>query len=157
LGDYESYELDEHNTFEHRYSVRMFHPPLKLIGIPAETPTAISEALTRSFALFWPDYAACAGAIRVAIEELAEHLGQPRMVEGKFVPLGRRLDQLQATHPDIVEAADAIKNVGNEGAHGDKVEQAKLLSSYELLEIELRTLFNNDAIRRRMLIDDIKK
>jgi hypothetical protein len=135
----------------------MFHPPLKLIDIPAETPAAISEALTRSFALFWPDYTACAGAIRVAIEALAEHLVQPRIVKGKFIPLGLRLDRLKATHPDIVEAAGAIKDVGNSGAHGDKVEQAKLLSSYELLEIELRSLFNNDATRRRMLIDDIKK
>jgi hypothetical protein len=64
---------------------------------------------------------------------------------------------LKATHPDLVDAAGAIKDVGNSGAHGDKVEQAKLLSSYELLEIELRSLFNNDATRRRMLIDDIKK
>jgi hypothetical protein len=64
---------------------------------------------------------------------------------------------LKATHPDLVEAAGAIKDVGNSGAHGDKVEQAQLLSSYELLEIELRSLFNNDATRRRMLIDDIKK
>jgi hypothetical protein len=157
LGDYTSFELDAEYDYEHRYSVRMFHPPLKLIDVPAEAPEPISEALSRSFALFWSDYGACAGVIRVAIEALVEHLGEPRLVGGKFVQLGTRLKRLAATHPEIVEAAEAIKDIGNGGAHGDKIEQAKLLSCYELLEIELRGLFNNDATRRRMLIDNLKK
>lgn len=157
LGDYSSFELDAQHDYERRYSVRAFHPPLKLIDVPATTPSAISEALTRSFALFWSDYSACAGVIRVAIEALAAHLGQPPIVEGKFVSLGARLKILKPTHPEVVEAAGAIKDVGNGGAHGNKVEQAKLLSCYELLEIELRTLFNNDASRRRALIDDLRK
>jgi hypothetical protein len=100
---------------------------------------------------------ACAGVIRVAIEALAAYLGQPPIVEGKFVLLGTRLKKLKQTHPEVVEAAEAIKDVGNGGAHGNNVEQAKLLSCYELLEIELRTLFNNDATRRRALIDDLRK
>jgi len=157
LGDYSNFELDAQHAYEHRYSVRMFHPPLKVIDVPAATPARISGALTRSFALFWSDYAACAGVIRVAIEAVAEHLGQPPVVAGKFVMLGRRLKKLKSTHPEIVEAAEAIKDAGNGGAHGNEVEQAKLLSCYELLEIELRTLFNNDATRRRILIDDIRK
>jgi hypothetical protein len=157
LGDYSSFELDASYDYEHRYSVRTFHPPLKVIDVPAATPAPISEALTRSFALFWSDYAACAGVIRVAIEAVAEHLGQPPVVAGKFVALGRRLKKLKPIHPEVVEAAEAIKDVGNGGAHGNMVEQAKLLSCYELLEIELRTLFNNDATRRRTLIDDLRK
>jgi hypothetical protein len=83
--------------------------------------------------------------------------GQPGIVAGRFVALGTRLKRLKASHPDIVEAAEAIKDVGNVGAHGDTVEQAKLLACYELLEIELRALFNSDASRRRSLIDDIRK
>lgn len=157
LGDYSSYELDAQYAYEYRYSVRAFHPPLKLIDVPAATPEAISAALTRSFSLFWSDYGACAGVIRVAIEEIAEHLGQPRSVAGKFVQLGNRLKKLRPNHPEVVEAAEAIKDVGNGGAHGNKIEQAKLLSCYELLEIELRGLFNDDATRRRALIDDLRK
>ena len=61
---------------EHRYSVRAFHPPLKLIEVPEATPELISEALARSFGLFWSDQQSCAGALRVAIEGLAEHLAR---------------------------------------------------------------------------------
>lgn len=157
LGDYSCHEVAEPPmAYEHRYTVRGFHPALKIIEIPAEIPTPISEALLRSFGLFWSDHQACAGAIRVAIEGIAEHLGQPRIAAGRFVSLGTRLNHLKASHPDIVEAADAIKDVGNDGAHGDTVEHTKLLACYELLEIELRALFNNDASRRQALIDDIR-
>jgi hypothetical protein len=55
------------------------------------------------------------------------------------------------------KVGEATKDVGNGDAHGNIVEQAKLLSYYELLEIELRTLFNNDATRRRALIDDLRR
>jgi hypothetical protein len=158
LGDYSCYEIaDPPMAYEHRYSVRAFHPALKLIDVPIGTPAAISDALLRSFGLFWSDQGACAGVIRVAIEGIVEHLGQPRVAAGKFVALGTRLKNLKSHHPQIVEAARAIKGVGNDGAHGDKVEQEQLLACYELLEIELRGLFNNDATRRRALIDDIRK
>jgi Domain of unknown function (DUF4145) len=158
LGDYSSYELAEPQmAYAHRYSVRAFHPAIKIIDIQPGTPEPISDALVRSFGLFWSDHQACAGALRVAIEGIAEHLGEPRVVAGRFVPLGSRLRRLKTSHPDVVEAARAIKDVGNDGAHGDNVEQAKLLACYELLEIELRALFNTDAARRRSLINDIRK
>ena len=156
MGEYSAYELDEPYQYEQRYSFRAFHPPLKLIDVSEATPAPIAEALERSFALFWSDYAACASVIRVAIEALAKHLESPGPPAKKFMTLVKRLDKLNATHPEIVEAAQVIKNVGNGGAHGDTVEQDKLLACYELLEIELRTLFNDDNVRRRALIDGLK-
>ena len=156
FGDFSSIETVG-MAFEHQYSVRGFHPALKIIQIPERTPQPIAEAITRSFHLFWSDHQACAGAIRVGIEGIVEHLGQPSKVGRKFVPLGRRLKCLKATHTEIVDAAEAIKDVGNDGAHGDKVDQTKLLDCYELLEIELRRLFNDDDNRRRALIENIRK
>jgi hypothetical protein len=57
----------------------------------------------------------------------------------------------------MLEPRVPAKDIGNSGAHGDAVEQADLLNCYELLEIELRSLFNDDRERRRVLIDEIKK
>ncbi|MBX9830244.1 MAG: hypothetical protein K2Y27_35265 [Xanthobacteraceae bacterium] len=113
LGDYSCHDLDHQYAYEHRYSFRTFHPPLKIISVPEGSPAPISEALERSFALFWSDHAACAGVVRVAIEALAEHLGQPRMVGDKFVPFGVRLNNLKSSHPDVAEAGEANKNIGN--------------------------------------------
>lgn len=157
LGNYSSFELDAQYDYEHRYSIRAFHPPLKIIDVPKATSKPIAEALERSFALFWSDYSACASVLRVAIEALAEHLGQRRKVGDKFMPFGVRLNNLKSSHPDVAEAGEAIKNIGNGGAHGDKVEQDKLLTCYELLEIELRKLFSNEEVRRRELIESLRK
>jgi hypothetical protein len=55
-----------------------------------------------------------------------------------------------------VGAAEAIKDVGNVGAHGDAVDQTKLLVALELLEIELRQLFNDDPARRQELVKELK-
>jgi Domain of unknown function (DUF4145) len=157
LGDYSAYELSEPTmAFDIRYTVRGIYPALLLINLPTATPATISTALKRSFGLFWSDEQACAGAIRVAIEGIVEHLGEPRSAQGKFAPLGARLARLRGSHPDVVEAADAIKTVGNDGAHGDAVDQEKLLSCYELLEIELRTMINDDAPRRQELLKKLR-
>jgi hypothetical protein len=157
-GDYSSHELDEPPmAYEHRYNPRGFYPALMLIDIPDGTPVAIRDSLLRSFNHFWGDAQACAGAIRVAIEGIAESLGQPANLGGKFVPLGVRLAKLKLAHPDVVEAASVIKDVGNDGAHGKDISREELLNCYELLEIELRTLFTDNSHRRRKLIDGLRK
>lgn len=80
-----------------------------------------------------------------------------REKNGKRISLSQRLGLLGAgPHAEIVEAAKAIKDIGNDGAHGDKVEREKLLASYELLEIEMRNIFNNDADRKQALIARLK-
>ena len=158
FGDYACHELGyPEMAYEHRYHVRGIHPALQLIDIPSSTATPIGAALRRSFGLFWCDAQSCATAIRVAIEGIAEHLGQPRENGGKRLSLASRLSKLKTTHPDIAEAASLIKDVGNEGAHGDVVDQEKLLTCYELLEIELRTLFNDRQLRRQALMDTLRK
>jgi hypothetical protein len=136
FGDFASTEIDAQMGFKYEYSVRGFHPALKIIEMPEETPQPISDAIARSFQLFWSDHQACAGAIRVGIEGIAGYLGEPRVVGKTARSLGLRLRLLEPKHSELVEAAKAIKDVGNEGAHGDKVDQKKLLDCYELLEIE---------------------
>jgi hypothetical protein len=83
-------------------------------------------------------------------------LGQPARQNGKFLSLERRLNNLGAQHSDIVEAAKAIRDIGNDGAHEDEIDREKLLTAYELLEIELRRLFNDDSHRRQELITRLK-
>jgi len=73
--------------------------------------------------------------------------------------LEKRLDNLQRldpSHAEIMEAAKVIRDFGNGGAHGEDVDRDKLLAAYELLEIELRRLFNYDASRRQVLIENLR-
>lgn len=155
LGDYNAYEFElGQMAYGFKYTLRDLYPTPFIIDIPALTSEPIASALKRSFRLFWIDTQACAGAIRVAIEEITAQLGQPRTkVSGS---LGVRLEKLRPTHPQLVEAAGAIKTIGNDGAHGDEVAQDSLFACYELIEIELRRLFSDDETRRKAAIEVLK-
>jgi hypothetical protein len=160
LGDYSCNLVDDdyqRMAIDTNYRVRDVHPAILLIDIPNKlVPEPIAGALHRSFSLYWRDPQSCAVAIRTAIERIAEHLGQSARQNGRFIGLERRLSNLDGKHTDLVEAAKAIKDIGNDGAHGDEVDRDKLLTAYELLEIELRLLFNDDSLRREALIKRLK-
>ena len=63
---------------------------------------------------------------------------------------------LTPQYPALAKVATAIKDFGNIGAHGNTVEHEKLLAAYELVEIELRLLFEDTDNRRDILIDKLK-
>jgi Domain of unknown function (DUF4145) len=141
---------------ERSYEILDIHPAILLIDIPEATPKPIKTSLSSSFPLYWRDPQACAGKLRTAVEDVLEHLGQPRKVRGKFISLAVRLKNLKALHPELAESADILRDLGNAGAHGDQVDRDQLLDSYELFEIELRELFTDDATRRRALITKLR-
>lgn len=138
------------------YAVVSIHPPLRLISIPEGVPESIVDALRRSFALYWTDAQSCAAAIRVAIEVMADALKERRLDKNKKpVSFATHLEDLNLSHPKLVEASKLIKNaVGNPGAHGDPVERSMILTAYELLELELRSLF--EAYRRKQLVEKLQ-
>jgi hypothetical protein len=157
LGDYSTQQADpSEHRWEYTYTVRDIHPAPLLINIPENLPKPIAGALERGFTLYWRDPQACAVTIRTAIDGITEHLRQHREVKGKFIPLATRLNNLRSKHPDLVEAAEAIKDIGNDGAHGDEVDRDKLLAAYELLEIELLKLFDDTASRRQTLMTKLR-
>jgi hypothetical protein len=156
LGDYSSAVVDSNYTVETVYTVRDIHPAIAFIAIPKAASETIKDALQRAFVLYWRDPQSCAGALRTVMEGIADRLGEPAKQNGKFVALGKRLEKMKTAHPDLVNAAEVIKDVGNDGAHGGPVDQAKLLDVFELLEIELRSIFNDDATRRQVLISQIR-
>jgi hypothetical protein len=141
---------------ERNYIITAIHPAFQLINIPQNLPLPILDPLSESFALYWGHPQVCAASIRMAIEGITDHLGQPREVNGKFIPLGQRLKNLKQQHPDLFKAATAIKDFGNVGAHGNAVEREKLLAAYELVEIELRVLFEDTRSRRDALIGKLE-
>jgi Domain of unknown function (DUF4145) len=157
IGDYSTTLLDAQTyETERKYVILDVHPAILLIDVPDPTPDVIKAAVTSSFALFWRDPEACAGKLRTAVERVVDHLLPPKNQSGKFVSLANRLTTLSPKHPELAEAADVLRGVGNEGAHGDTVERDRLLACYELFEIELRKLFADDEIRRKALITKLR-
>jgi hypothetical protein len=141
---------------ERKYVINAIHPAVRLITIPQPTPPPILDPLTQSFALYWGHPQVCAASLRMAIEGITDQLGQPREVNGKYIPLAQRLQNLTPQHPTLAKVATAIKDFGNIGAHGNTVEREKLLAAYELIEIELRALFEDTDSRRNILINQLK-
>jgi hypothetical protein len=143
LGNYSIHIVGGNYNTEITFTVCDIYLSFALIDMPGAVTEQIRDALQRSFGLYWRDPQSCAAALRTAIEGIADKLGQPAKQKGKFVPLAKRLGRIQASHSDLVDAAEAIKDFGNEGAHGGNVLQSKLLYAFELLEIELRRIFND--------------
>jgi len=158
IGDYSTNLVSSHPSYEieRKYEIRDIHPAILLIDVPNATPGPIKAALSSSFSLYWRDPQACAARLRTAVEGVVDHLGPPRKARSKFISLGTRLNNLKFQHPELFEAADVLRHVGNDGAHGDAIDRDRLLASYELFEIELRQLFADDASRRRALITKLR-
>jgi hypothetical protein len=161
IGDYytltpEGMDSSYNFPVETKYVINAIHPAFRLINIPRQLPPSILTPLEESFALYWGHPQACAASIRTAVEGIADHLGQPREVNGRFIPLAQRLKNLAPQYPDLAKVATAIKDFGNIGAHGNTIEHKKLLAAYELVEIELRLLFEDTDSRRDILIDQLK-
>lgn len=105
IGDYSTSLVSfQPWEIERKYEILDIHPAILLIDIPDATPEPIKTALHSSFALYWRDPQSCAGKLRMAVEGVADHLGQPRKVRGKFITLNARLNNLKSQHPDLVEA-----------------------------------------------------
>jgi len=161
IGDYSTHTpdgMDASYNFpvERKYIINAVHPAIRLIDTPQQLPSPILMPLEESFALYWGHPQACAASIRTAIEGIADHLGQPRQVNGKYIPLAQRLKNLTPEHPTLAKVAIAVKDFGNIGVHGSTVEHEKLLAAYELVEIELRLLFQDTDSRRDVLIGKLK-
>jgi Domain of unknown function (DUF4145) len=157
IGDYSTNLISTDPwEVERKHDIRDIHPALLLIDMPEATPSRIKKVLNRSFPLYWRDPEACAGKLRTALERIVDHVSPPKKPGGKSIPLGVRMNNLKASHPELFEAFDVLRAMGNDGAHGDAIDRDRLLSAYELFEIELRQLFTDDAVRRRTLIDKLR-
>lgn len=131
------------------------YPAPRIIEVPEELPYEIPGTLERSFSLYWRDPQSCAAALRTALERVADHLGAPKQRgNGWRLGLSDRLKAIKDDHPSFFLVADAIKNMGNNGAHGDPVTRIKLLDAYELLEEALRRLIADR--RSAALLSDLK-
>ncbi|MGX1322565.1 hypothetical protein AB7M17_006018 [Bradyrhizobium sp. USDA 377] len=124
-------------------------PAPPLIPLTDEMPRGVALNLTRSFELFWMDFASCANGLRTVCEYILDHLDVPRdgtSKKGKPVAydLNGRIQILarRRTHKPNAALIDALRIIGNLGSHGKDVTHLHLMTAYSLMDLLVQGLFS---------------
>ncbi len=145
-----NYTTEYHHDYDHETETPITHevtsyrpsimcPAPEIIQYPSGLNRKSKEHLSRSFALFWADYAACANQLRIVTEYLLDQLGIERTGkkgDGKNARLDLfdRIELLKVARPGHEDALNALRLVGNVGSHDGVVDFEDLLTCYEAIE-----------------------
>ena len=127
-----------------RYHVKFFEPPLQIFTPPIDTPHWVKEALTTSFSTFFSSPSVSLSTLRSVLEVLLDEMGIASSDEnGKFLSLAKRIGMLPEEHRKIVEPANAIRWLGNDGTHagGFQVRKSDVIDGYRIFEHILIELY----------------
>ncbi|MEJ2084015.1 MAG: DUF4145 domain-containing protein, partial [Acidobacteriota bacterium] len=113
-------------------------PAPALIRLPEDLPEDLLRHLGRAFSLFWMDGAACANAIRGAVDEFLNH-HRVRKTDGSRTSRGRlslhrRIELFAEQDEHLASALMAVKWIGNVGSHSAEVRREALFDGFDLLE-----------------------
>jgi hypothetical protein len=156
IGDYKLHEDPEsvetqELTYYPVYRIRAIDPAPRLIGLPDEVPESIRNQLQKAFRLFWIDGAACANALRGAVELFLDHrkvrktTGAPRTRHS--LALHARIQEFAKSQGHLGAMLMAAKWIGNDGSHSEPVARERLFDAFDLLEHVLRESFAPDRKR----------
>ncbi|SMN17552.1 hypothetical protein CRYPA_463 [uncultured Candidatus Thioglobus sp.] len=125
------------------FEVKFFEPPLRLFIPPKETPSWVSKALETSFSTFFSSPGTSLSSLRAALEVLLDELEVASVNEkGSFLSLASRINLLPENFREIVEPANAIKWLGNDGTHsGFQVRRTDVIDGYKIFEHILVELY----------------
>src|ERR1039458_5847352 len=150
VGQYQS-EEGENETYAY-FRPMNCQPMPDIITIPQKCPEPVKKELRVAFSLFWKNHEACAGRIRVALEQLIDQLQLPsrrKAKSGKFtdLTLHDRLEVLSQRAPAVGPQLMALKWLGNAGSHNGSVSSDELLDAFEILEHSLTELMEKRSER----------
>ncbi len=126
------------------FQVKHFEPSLKIFIPPTDTPKWVKKALDTSFSTFFSSPGLSLSALRSALEVL---LGEMEVASvddnGRFLSLAKRIDLLPDDNRKIIEPANAIRWLGNDGTHGGgfRVHKSDVLDGYRIFEHILIELY----------------
>ena len=107
-----------------RFFPQYFSPNLKIFNYQKNIPDEITDELENSFSLFFCDPPSSANHIRMALENLLNHMKikKYRILKRKrsYLSLHERINSLPQKYHDIQELFMAVKWLGNAGSHGGK-------------------------------------
>lgn len=126
------------------FQVKFFEPPLKIFIPPEDTPEWVKRTLETSFSTFFTSPSLSLSALRSALEVLLGEMEVASVDEnGKFLSLANRINLLPEDSRKIIEPANAIRWLGNDGAHGGgfRIRKSDVLDGYRIFEHILIELY----------------
>lgn len=134
------------------FRLKYVNPAIQLIHAPDGTPRPVIRAINSAseVALINPD--AAANQLRQAVEELLNALRVPKTGldrKGKRVRLGAhaRIVKYRDRRPDVAEALEAVKWIGNTGSHESGLSLAEVAEGADYLDLALRLLYDKTDMR----------
>lgn len=142
------------------FQAKFFEPSLKIFIPPKDTPDWVKKALETSFSTFFSSPGSSLSALRSALEVL---LGEMEVASvdanGKFLSLAKRINLLPEDSRKIIEPANAIRWLGNDGTHegGFRVRKSDVLDGYRIFEHILIELYPEKRASIDALVARINK
>lgn len=133
--------------YEKWYRVRGFHPAISVVELTEDVPTPVRKELARVGALVWSDAGAAVTALRASVEHLLDAQGIDREEQTskgrpRFLNLNERISAFKSKkNPDVGGLLDAVRYVGNAGAHGDPTTAEDVLKVVDIVETALEKLY----------------
>lgn len=148
------------------YVVENITLPINLIELPEEINEEFKDEIIKSFKLFWQDTNSCANKVRIAVEILLTKelkIIKRKKIEDKrkstptnkaykykSLSLGERIGRIKneerySKYKNIAENLKAIKWIGNDGSHSEKViSRQEIQNVYKILEHLLKKIYSAD-------------
>jgi hypothetical protein len=152
-------------SYSEVFQPEYFYPPINIFTIPQQCPEHVAKEIRSSFKLFFADPPASANYVRKAVDAILTSKKVKRFAvtsKGKkiAVNLHERIVEFEKNKPDIAKKLFAIKWLGNEGSHTDKITKNDVLYAYEILESVIDELYvgYGKLLEKKVLrINKIKK
>lgn len=125
------------------FEVTFFEPPLKIFVPPKDTPLSVKNTLKISFATFFSSPSTSLTNLRSSLEVLLDEMEVPSVNgKGRFLKLEERIKLLPEESRGIIEPANAIRWLGNDGTHaGYQVRRSNVFDGYRIFEHILTELY----------------
>lgn len=143
----EDYYPDLNDTVLLNYfSPKYFYPAIDIFPVHEKCPQKIKSQIKESFKLFFADPPAAANYVRKAIDEILTNKKVKRFVINKnkkrvTINLHDRIVAFEKINFGVAQKLFAIKWLGNEGSHTDKITKNDVLDAYEILEFVVDDLY----------------
>jgi len=134
--------------FTTEYRVRFIYPPLELVRLPSRTPETVRERVVAASLVLWAEPNSAANRLRAAVEELltAQRIrktqNRKRGSPVRYLPTQQRIELLKAKRPEVADALEAVKWIGNEGSHDLALSPTEVLAGAQLLQHALELLYD---------------
>lgn len=126
------------------FQVKFFEPALRIFVPPIDTPDWVKKTLDTSFSTFFSSPSTSLSALRSSLEVLLGEMEVASVDEkGRFLSLAKRINLLPENYRKIIEPANAIRWLGNDGTHsgGILVRKSDVLDGYRIFEHILIELY----------------